>query len=188
MAKENAGGGGMVTVLLLGAAAYLAYEYFFSSTAATTTTPAPAQPTSPTTTAQPATSSTTSTTATTSTTTSPAATAGTLAAMYKQLVTALQSAVGGDPTLSGSGDSILASGNSPWSVMNYYLGQVSGYTNLPAYQTVTGNADPNSPITVQAYWALISPWLTSNKGLSGIAGVMRGLGAVVQQTKFRRRA
>jgi hypothetical protein len=191
MAKENAGGGGMVTVLLLGAAAYLAYEYFFGSTTATTVpvapTTTPPNPTTTTTTSGSGTtvaSSTPITTTTTQTTTTPVS-SGTLAAMYKSLVAKLQASVGGDPVLSGSGDSILASGPSPWSVLNYYLAAVSGYTNLPDYQGATGNTDPNTPITVQAYWALISPWLTSNKGLSGIQGIMRGLGAVLQQTRRR---
>ena len=91
-----------------------------------------------------------------------------LDAWYKAMLTAASSS--GDPTISGmTGDRLTASGNSPWSVWNYYLGQVSGVQNLPDYQDVTGAVDPNTPLTIGTYWGLIRPWLVANRGLSGLA-------------------
>ena len=55
-----------------------------------------------------------------------------------------------------------------WNAWNYFLAKQTNFTDLPPYSTVTGQPDPNVPLTFGQYWQLISPWLTKNHGMSGV--------------------
>ena len=62
-----------------------------------------------------------------------------------------------------------------FSAFNYFLAQVGGFSDLPDYFTATGGkTDPNTAMTSAQYWGVISPWLKTNKGYSGL-GVYGGL-------------
>jgi hypothetical protein len=62
-----------------------------------------------------------------------------------------------------------------FSAWNYFLAQIAPTLGaLPDFQSLANQPDLNTPLTAPQYWALISPWLKSNKGLSG--GVFSGLG------------
>lgn len=161
-----------------GLALYLWYTQQGTSTVVTPTQPQ----TPPTGTTPTVTPTTTGTTTGTTTPTTPAVTVSpspqpgpiqtqglqtrVLDKMYQDMVS--QASSSGDPAISGSGDNTLASGPSPWSVWNWYLIAVSGQATLPDYFGVTGQTDPNTPLTAAQYWALMKPWLMSNRGLSGL--------------------
>jgi hypothetical protein len=55
-----------------------------------------------------------------------------------------------------------------WNAWNYFLQKQTNFPDLPTYQTVTGQPDTGQPMTFGQYWQLISPWLTANKGMSGL--------------------
>ena len=148
----------LMPVLLIGGGAYLLYQFFFASS-----TPAAASATVPPASPQPA-------------VTPPApatAPAGSLVKTYAAMVAAAQTS--GDPNIQVSGGVVSAiPPQKPWDTWNYYLGQVSGITGLP-YDTQAGyQGDPKTPLTAVQYWAVMAPWLSSNKGFAGL-GAFRGL-------------
>jgi hypothetical protein len=55
-----------------------------------------------------------------------------------------------------------------WSAWNFFLAKQTNFTDLPDYPTVTGQPDTGQPMSFGQYWQLISPWLTKNKGMSGL--------------------
>jgi hypothetical protein len=65
-----------------------------------------------------------------------------------------------------------------WSAWNYFLAAQTRFSDLPDYQTVTGQPDPNVPMEFGQYWQLISPWLTNNHGLTGLGQLLGLAGAV----------
>jgi hypothetical protein len=153
MAKD--GGPNIVMLLLLGGAAYVAYQFFFSSASAASSsaTPTPALPPAPNIPQVP----------------------GQLASLFNNVVAAAtKDAMGGDK----ANQLTLQNGvpQTTWDAWNYFMGKVApNLTGLPAYQDATGNQDPGLPLTPSQYWAVMGPWLTKNKGLSG---AMAGLGAL----------
>ena len=68
--------------------------------------------------------------------------------------------------LVGTGDA-----KTTWNAWNYFLGQQTGFSDLPDYTTLTGQPDPNVPMASAQFWQLIAPWLTKNHGLSGLLGL-----------------
>lgn len=176
--RKNASGSGssMLTLGLLAVGGYFVYEWFFATPAAATpTTTTPTTPTTPT-------SPTTTTTVTTPTTppagsgtpSSPATTPSgqTLDAIYKKIIATASA----DPNFTGSGASLTGLPDH----FNVYLGLAAPGLTVP----ISVFSDPNTPITVAAYWALMAPALQgANAGLSGlgcyggVGAYMRGLGA-----------
>jgi hypothetical protein len=65
-----------------------------------------------------------------------------------------------------------------WNAWNFFLAQQTRFSDLPDYPTVTGQPDPNVPLTFSQYWQLISPWLTANHGMTGLGRLMGMAGAV----------
>jgi hypothetical protein len=75
----------------------------------------------------------------------------------------------------------ISSGGMPsttWNAWNFFLAQQTRFSDLPDYPTVTGQPDPNVPLTFSQYWQLISPWLTANHGMTGLGRLMGMAGAV----------
>ena len=65
-----------------------------------------------------------------------------------------------------------------WNAWNFFLARVApAIGSLPDYKTVTGQADLNVPMPGPQYWAVMAPWLTKNKGFSGL-GVYAGLAGI----------
>jgi hypothetical protein len=144
---------------LLGLAGWWVYETFFNTTtaaapAATSTTAAPAA-------------------TTTATTTTAPSSAGTLNALYNQMV-ALAKAGG-----ASNGVTTDASGNlnATGYVWNYYLTQAnSGVT-----PTMDAAANGSTTYTSAAYWALVGPAVGAALGLSGYRLGLAGLGAALMR-------
>jgi hypothetical protein len=190
MAKGSSGGSTIVTLLIVGGIGYVLYEWWQSSTGAVASSATPAaSPTSPTEAAAPTT--TTPVTAPVSTPVQPAnisqaqvTAANSLDATYTKLIqVATQNA---PKTGIGANEIQLVSGQPQmnWSAWNYYLSQVTGISDLPAEEAITGQ--PGSPSTVAisgpAYWAIMSGWLQKNKGFSGL-GIFGGLGTVARMAR-----
>jgi hypothetical protein len=190
MAKDSGSGlGTVLTVAIVGGGAYLLYSWYqasasaaqaSSTTAAGGATPpqAPVQ-TAPVVLVTPP-QAAPSTTPPPTTTPRPAG--GSLDATYTQLINiATQNA-----PASGTGPNQLQMlGGLPqatFSGWNYYLNQITGISNLPTYQQLTGNPDPNTAMTGAAYWAIMATWLQQNQGFSGL-GIFGGLGALAMQAK-----
>jgi hypothetical protein len=150
----------LVPILLLGAGAYVLYQYFSSTPAAGSAVPPVTPP--------PTTAGTPSAPAT------PAG--GSLVKSFAAMVQAAQSS--GDPNIQVTGNVVTAiPPQKPWDTWNYYLAQVSGIQGLP-YDTQAGyQRDAKTPLTAVQYWAVMAPWLSSNKGFSGL-GAFRGLAGV----------
>ena len=55
-----------------------------------------------------------------------------------------------------------------WDAWNYFLNAQTNFPDLPDYTTVTGQPNTGQALTFAQYWQLISPWLTKNKGMTGI--------------------
>ena len=69
---------------------------------------------------------------------------------------------------------------------NYFLQKQTNFSDLPNYQTLTGQPDPNVPMTFAQYWQLIAPWLGTNKGMSGLGWHGMGwAGGAARQLGFR---
>jgi hypothetical protein len=171
--RKNKGSSGETILLLggLGIGAYLLWNWLTTPTTATATPSVPQTPTMP----QALPAGTSSISAATQPAT---ATAGpSLDSLYASLIqVATQNA---PKTGVGPNQIQLLSGQPQmtFSAWNYYLAQVDpSLTNLPTYQTVAGSPDPNTAISGPVYWGLMSPWLSANKGLSGL-GFYGGLGA-----------
>jgi hypothetical protein len=73
-----------------------------------------------------------------------------------------------------------------WNAWNFFLAKQTNFSDLPDYTTVTGQPDPNVPMTFPQYWQLISPWLTKNHGMTGAP--LYGMGWSGQAGWFGRRA
>jgi hypothetical protein len=90
---------------------------------------------------------------------------------------AIQDYQGGDRS-----NQLTVSGGMPsttFSAWNYFLQKQTNFPDLPSYTSLTNQPDPNVPMTFAQYWQLISPWLTANKGMSGLGwhgGAARVLG------------
>jgi hypothetical protein len=54
---------------------------------------------------------------------------------------------------------------------NFFLNKQTGFTDFPDYSAITGQQQPNVPMTFGQYWQLISPWLTNSHGLKGLDGL-----------------
>jgi len=111
-------------------------------------------------------------------TAAPATSANSLDAIYTSLSKVAQAAginltTGIGPTAQGPNNPIDYNG---W---NYYLGQVYGgaipNAGFPA-------SAQSQPMTLAAYWSVMSPALASANGLSGL-GIFGGLGAIVRSQK-----
>lgn len=74
-----------------------------------------------------------------------------------------------------------------WNAWNYFLNKVApSIGNLPGYQDVTGQTDLNVAMTGPQYWSVMAPWLTANRGFSGI-GVFAGLAGLAYRGMGGRR-
>lgn len=95
-----------------------------------------------------------------------------LATLYAQILGTATAAAKSGVTVNGLGiqNGVTFANFDAW---NYYLGQLIPWT-LPGYQDLTKTPDPNTPISSQAYWLLMAPWLSSNHGLSGLGAYFTG--------------
>lgn len=61
---------------------------------------------------------------------------------------------------------------------NYYLMQVIPGLTPPDAVALFG-ARPQTPFTAAVYWTAVAPWLTTNKGMSGVDVMLAGLGRYI---------
>lgn len=106
-----------------------------------------------------------------------------LATLYAQILSTATSAAQSGYTANGLSikNGVTYASFNAW---NYYLGQLVPWT-LPDYQSLTNSQDPGSPISSQAYWLLMAPWLSSNHGLSGLGAYFTGNPAEMIPHPFR---
>jgi hypothetical protein len=110
-------------------------------------------------------------------TSTPAPGTNSLDSVYAALLAAATAA--GINVTAGTAGGGLAVGPDGW---NSLLGSVyilPGGTALPDPSIVFAGVDRSKPMTLAAYWSVMSPWLASNAGLSGL-GVFGGLGALAR--------
>ena len=179
MARDGGGIGGLVTLGLVGLAGYLFWPQISSLLGIGAAAAVPAGGTAP-----PATPSGGATPAVPAAPAPPPKPAfSQLDAVYGQMLAA---AVADYQAGDRSNQLALINGvpQTTWSAWNYFLNKVAPAVGaLPGYQDVTGQTDLNVPMTGPQYWAVMAPWLTTNRGFSGL-GVFAGLAGLA----FRGRA
>jgi len=137
----DSGMGTIIKVALVGGAAYLVYEMFFAAPSAVTTS---------------------TTGATTAGGGSAPVTPPPPTAAYNNLAN-LFSRISAAASTAG----LKASDTQSPDQWNIYYNQAGGPQPAPDPISVFGNRDP---MTLAQYWAGMSQWLATNKGLTGLAG------------------
>lgn len=141
-------GGTIIKLGLIAGAGWLLWDWFAgqAQASATPASPSPATPGAST----------------------PPASNGQLTSTFTALVNAANTAnpQSSNPTMWVNGSLVL--NGDQW---NYYLAQVVPNLTPPDAVAMFG-ARPQTPFTAATYWAQVGPWLTTNKGMSGVDEIL----------------